>query len=201
MVLYLQHRHSTHSHCSLLNSGCCELTICSTGQAGTFMWNSLSDFRQFCVFFFSPGLVVKQTWLSWMKTCKGLRVKATVFWKPQRLVIWNWRVRSDFASELDTGSSNLRLVFVCFFLHDIDRELSKSSSLLISCRSLWHASEQRCVKAPRVDTISDYAGCVLTRKSTTCAHLFRGVNLIKAGGVLRRSQRCVNSAGCEKHDD
>ena len=26
-----------------------------------------------------------------------------------------------------------------------------------------------------------YAGCVLTRKSMTCAHLFHGVNLIKAG--------------------
>ena len=42
-------------------------------------------------------------------------------------------------------------------------------------------SEQRYVKAPRVDTDSDNAGCVLTRKSTTCAHLFHGVNLIKAG--------------------
>ena len=42
-------------------------------------------------------------------------------------------------------------------------------------------SEQRFVKAPRVDSDSDYAGCVLTRKSTTCAHLFHGVNLIKAG--------------------
>ena len=42
-------------------------------------------------------------------------------------------------------------------------------------------SEQRYVKAPRVDTDSDYAGCVLTKKSTTCAHLFHGVNLIKAG--------------------
>ena len=42
-------------------------------------------------------------------------------------------------------------------------------------------SEQRYVKAPRVDTDSDYAACVLTRKSTTCAHLFHGVNLIKAG--------------------
>ena len=37
------------------------------------------------------------------------------------------------------------------------------------------------VKAPRVDTDSDYAGCVLTRKNTTCAHLFHGVNLVKAG--------------------
>ena len=42
-------------------------------------------------------------------------------------------------------------------------------------------SEQRYVKASRVDTDSDHAGCVLTRKSTTCAHLFHGVNLIKAG--------------------
>ena len=41
-------------------------------------------------------------------------------------------------------------------------------------------SEQRYVKAPRVDTDSDYAGCVLTSKSTTCAHLFHSVNLIKA---------------------
>ena len=39
------------------------------------------------------------------------------------------------------------------------------------------SSEQRCVKAPapRVDIDSAYAGCVLTRKSTTCAHLFHGV--------------------------
>ena len=42
-------------------------------------------------------------------------------------------------------------------------------------------SEQRYVKAPRVDTDSDYAGCMLTRKSTTCAHLFHGVNLISSG--------------------
>ena len=41
-------------------------------------------------------------------------------------------------------------------------------------------SEQRYVKATRLDTDSDFAGCVLTRKSTTCAHLFHGVNLIKA---------------------
>ena len=40
--------------------------------------------------------------------------------------------------------------------------------------------EQRYVKAPRVDTDSDHAGYVLTRKSTTCAHLFHGVGLIKA---------------------
>ena len=42
-------------------------------------------------------------------------------------------------------------------------------------------SEQRYVKAPRVDTDSDKAGCVLIRKSSKCAHLFHGVNLIKAG--------------------
>ena len=41
-------------------------------------------------------------------------------------------------------------------------------------------SEQRHVKAPRVDTDSDYAGCVLTRKRTMCAHLFHGVNVINA---------------------
>ena len=41
-------------------------------------------------------------------------------------------------------------------------------------------SEQRNVKALRVDTDSDNAGCVLPRKSTTCAHLFH-VNVIKAG--------------------
>ena len=52
--------------------------------------------------------------------------------------------------------------------------------------------EQRYVKAPRVDTDSDYAGCVLTRKSTACAHLFYGVNLIKAGSWTEgtRSLRC-----------
>ena len=37
-------------------------------------------------------------------------------------------------------------------------------------------SERRCVKAPRVDTDSDCAGCVLTRKSKTGTHLFHGVN-------------------------
>ena len=42
-------------------------------------------------------------------------------------------------------------------------------------------SEHRYVKAPRIDTDSDYADCVLARKSTSCAHLFHGVNLIKAG--------------------
>ena len=38
-----------------------------------------------------------------------------------------------------------------------------------------------CVRAPRVETDNDYAGCVLTRKRTTCAHLFHGVNLLEAG--------------------
>ena len=42
-------------------------------------------------------------------------------------------------------------------------------------------SEQRYIKAPRLDTDSDHPGCVLTRKSTTCAHLFHGFNLIEAG--------------------
>ena len=32
-----------------------------------------------------------------------------------------------------------------------------------------------------MDTDSDYAGCVLTRKSSTCAHLFHGVNLLTSG--------------------
>ena len=42
-------------------------------------------------------------------------------------------------------------------------------------------SEQRYVKGTaRWDTDSDYARCVLTRKSTTCAHLFHGVTSIKA---------------------
>ena len=56
-----------------------------------------------------------------------------------------------------------------------------------SCSSVGHGrlvqviSEQRYVKALRVDTDSDYVGCVLTRKSTTCAHLFHGVNLINPG--------------------
>ena len=42
-------------------------------------------------------------------------------------------------------------------------------------------SEERNVKAPRVDKDSDYAGFVQMRKSTTCDHLFHGVNLFKAG--------------------
>ena len=76
-------------------------------------------------------------------------------------------------------------------------------------------SEQRRVKAPRVDTDSDYAGCVLARKSTTCAHLFPWRQLAQSGkldagyaqleccrvGVLRRGQRRINFVGREKHDD
>ena len=42
-------------------------------------------------------------------------------------------------------------------------------------------SEQRYVKARRVDIDSDYAGCVLARGSTTCAHLFHGVNFWTQG--------------------
>ena len=72
-------------------------------------------------------------------------------------------------------------------------------------------SEQRHVKAARVDTDSDYAGCVFTSKSTTRAHLLHCVNLLKAGswtqgtrcrvGVLRRSKREIDFAGREKHND
>ena len=50
-------------------------------------------------------------------------------------------------------------------------------------------SEQMYVKAPRVHTDSIYAGCVLTRKSTTCAHLFHGVNLIKSGSWTQGTRR------------
>ena len=42
-------------------------------------------------------------------------------------------------------------------------------------------SVQRYVKSPRVDTDSDYAGCVLTRENTTCAFLFDVVKLLNAG--------------------
>ena len=53
-------------------------------------------------------------------------------------------------------------------------------------------SEQRYISALRVDIDSDCAGCVLSRKSTTCAHLFHGVNLIKAGSGTQgtRSFEC-----------
>ena len=57
-------------------------------------------------------------------------------------------------------------------------------------------SEQRYVKAPRVDTDSDHAGCVLIRKNTTCAHLFHGVNLLKAG-KWTRSTRSLSVAESE----
>ena len=34
------------------------------------------------------------TWLAWMNTCKSLRIKPfVVLWKPQRVVIWNRKVR------------------------------------------------------------------------------------------------------------
>ena len=53
------------------------------------------------------------------------------------------------------------------------------------------------------------------RKSTACAHLFHGVNLLKSRKldagykqfeccrvrVLHRSQRLIDFAGCQKHDD
>ena len=42
-------------------------------------------------------------------------------------------------------------------------------------------SEQKYEKVQRVDTDGDYAGCVLTRKSTTGVHLSDGLNLLKAG--------------------
>ena len=57
-------------------------------------------------------------------------------------------------------------------------------------------SEQKHVRAPRVDTDSDYAGCVLTKKSTTCAHLFHGVNLIKEGNWTK-STRSLSVAESE----
>ena len=57
-------------------------------------------------------------------------------------------------------------------------------------------SEQRYVKAPRADTDSDHAGCVLARKSTTCAHLFHGFNLIKAGS-WRQGTRSLSVAESE----
>ena len=59
-------------------------------------------------------------------------------------------------------------------------------------------SEQRYVKALRVDTDSDYAGCVLTMRSTTCAHLFHGVNLIKAGSWTQGT-RSLSVAKSEFH--
>ena len=57
-------------------------------------------------------------------------------------------------------------------------------------------SEQRYVKAPRVDTDRDCAGCVLTKKSTTCVHLFQGVHLIKASSWTQ-STRSLSVAESE----
>ena len=48
-------------------------------------------------------------------------------------------------------------------------------------------SEQRHVKSPRVDTDSDFAGCVLTRKSTTGAISFMASTCSKRE-VGRRAQ-------------
>ena len=70
------------------------------------------------------------------------------------------------------------------------------------------------MNAPRVDADSDYAGCVLARKSTTCAHLFPWRQLaqsrkLDAGyalleccrvGVLRRSQRRIDFAWRDGED-
>ena len=38
-------------------------------------------------------------------------------------------------------------------------------------------------------TDNDYAGYVLTRKGMTCAHLFHGVNLLKAGKWTQGTRR------------
>ena len=61
-----------------------------------------------------------------------------------------------------------------------------------------HGRFRKYVKAPRVDTDSDYVGCVLTRKCTTCAHLFHGVNLIKAvkvASILLGANRMMTDFG------
>ena len=57
---------------------------------------------------------------------------------------------------------------------DKDRtSMFRSATMRASYMSVKRVDvQQRHVKAPRVDIDSDYAGCVLTRKSTTCAHLF-----------------------------
>ena len=53
----------------------------------------------------------------------------------------------------------------------------------------------------RVDTDSDYAGRVLTRNSTTCADFpWRQFACFRVG-VRRRSQRWIDFAWCQKHDD
>ena len=76
-------------------------------------------------------------------------------------------------------------------------------------------SEQQHVKAPRVDTDSDYAGCVLAEEHDVCPSFFHGVNLLKAGSWTRgtRSLSAAESefyagvkggsvfAGREEHDD
>ena len=46
-----------------------------------------------------------------------------------------------------------------------------------------------CGRASRVETDKDCAGCVLTRKSMTCAHLFHGVNLLKARSWMQGTRR------------
>ena len=58
----------------------------------------------------------------------------------------------------------------------ISRFLSESNKGVCSIECVI-----RDVKATRVDTDSDHAGCVLSRKSTTRACLFHGVNLLRAG--------------------
>ena len=44
------------------------------------------------------------------------------------------------------------------------------------------------VKATRVDTDSDHAECVLTRKSTTGAHPVHGVNILQAGSWTQETR-------------
>ena len=49
------------------------------------------------------------------------------------------------------------------------------------------------VKAPRVDTDSDHAECVLTRKSTTGAHPVHGVNILQAGSWTQGTRILVEA--------
>ena len=71
-------------------------------------------------------------------------------------------------------------------------------------RPLWDGglvqviSEQRRLKAPRVDTDSDYAGCALTRKSTTCAHLSHAVNLLESR-IWTQDTRSLSVSELEFH--